>query len=407
MDNEYNYDIIIVGAGPAGLSAAWAAAKNGVSVAVLEREEAIAQSIRTSGVTWIADAASFGIPPDYYNPIRNYSFYSPNNQVTIHSTEYQAAVLDVRRTYQFLAYQAASVGADIFVRTNVTSPIIDDRGKLIGVKATSLKDELTFRSKIVIDASGFHSVIGKSLGTVSQWKRFGVGAEYEAYVENVDQETWSLMVGQQYSPAGYAWIFPLGKNKARIGVGVGKPESQADPMQQLLELVTKKPGPIGQLGKITPIEFHYGLIPNEGLTHTTIDDNLMLVGDAAGQANPLVLEGIRYAIEFGRKAGQIGAQAIIKGDTTKESLKPYEDICKKTIGSKIKAAIKIQSRWLNLTDEEWDKEIEIISELSSEEFLDFVRADFSMSNMLRLATHHPKLAVRQLFAIVKDVPKMS
>ena len=407
MNSEYNYDIIIVGAGPAGLSAAWAAAKNGVSVAVLEREEAIAQSIRTSGVTWITDAESFGIPSDYYNPIRNYSFYSPNNQVTIHGTEYQAAVLDVRRTYQFLAYQAASVGADIFVRTNVTSPIIDERGKLIGVKATSLKDELVFRSKIVIDASGFYSVIGKSLGTVSQWKRFGVGAEYEAYVENVDQETWSLMVGQQYSPAGYAWIFPLGKNKARIGVGVGKPESQADPMQRLLELVTKKPGPIGQLGKITPIEFHYGLIPNEGLTHTTIDDNLMLVGDAAGQANPLVLEGIRYAIEFGRKAGQIGAQAIIKGDTTKESLKPYEDMCKKTIGSKIKAAIKIQSRWLNLTDEEWDREIEIISELSSEEFLDFVRADFSMSNMLRLATHHPKLAVRQLFAIVKDIPKMS
>lgn len=407
MDSEYNYDIIIVGAGPAGLSAAWAAAKNGVSVAVLEREEAIAQSIRTSGVTWITDAESFGIPSDYYNPIRNYSFYSPNNQVTIHGTEYQAAVLDVRRTYQFLAYQAASVGADIFVRTNVTSPIIDERGKLIGVKATSFKDELIFRSKIVIDASGFYSVIGKSLGTVSQWKRFGVGAEYEAYVENVDQETWSLMVGQQYSPAGYAWIFPLGKNKARIGVGVGKPESQADPMQRLLELVTKKPGPIGQLGKITPIEFHYGLIPNEGLTHTTIDDNLMLVGDAAGQANPLVLEGIRYAIEFGRKAGQIGAQAIIKGDTTKESLKPYEDMCKKTIGSKIKAAIKIQSRWLNLTDEEWDREIEIISELSSEEFLDFVRADFSMSNVLRLATHHPKLAVRQLFAIVKDIPKMS
>ena len=293
MGSETNYDIIIVGAGPAGLSAAWAAAKKGVSVAVLEREEAIAQSIRTSGVTWISEAKSFGIPPDYYNPIRNYSFYSPNNQVTIHSNEYQAAVLDVRRTYQFLAYQAASVGADIFVRTNVTSTLIDEKGKLMGVKATSLKDELIFRSKLVIDASGFYSVIGKSLGTVPQWKRFGVGAEYEAYVENVDEETWSLMVGQQYSPAGYAWIFPLGKNRARIGVGVGKPESQADPTQQLLELVTKKPGPLGQLGKITPIEFHYGLIPNEGLTHTTIDDNLILVGDAAGQANPLVLEGIK------------------------------------------------------------------------------------------------------------------
>ncbi|HXV38708.1 MAG TPA: FAD-dependent oxidoreductase, partial [Nitrosopumilaceae archaeon] len=185
MTREYNYDIVIVGGGPAGSSAAWAAAKKGVRVALLEREEAIAQSIRTSGVTWIKEIEKFGISSDFYNPIKNYSFYSPNNHVTIRSTEYQAAVLDVRKTYQFLAYQAANVGADIFVRTNVISPLTNE-GKLVGVKATSLKDDLIFHSKLVIDASGFHSVIGKNLGIVQQWKRFGVGAEYEAYVENVD-----------------------------------------------------------------------------------------------------------------------------------------------------------------------------------------------------------------------------
>ena len=406
MTKEYDYDIVIVGAGPAGSSAAWAAAKKGVRVAVLEREEAIAQSIRTSGVTWINEMKKFGISSDFYNPIKNYSFYSPNNQVTIHSTEYQAAVLDVRKTYQFLAYQAASVGADIFVRTNVTTPLTDE-GKLVGVKATSLKDDLIFHSKLVIDASGFHSVIGKNLGIVQQWKRFGVGAEYEAYVENVDPETWTLMVGQQYSPAGYAWIFPLGKNKVRIGVGIGKPESQVDPTQRLLELVDKKPGPLSKLGKIIPIEFHYGIIPNEGLTHTTVDDNLILVGDAAGHANPLVLEGIRYAIEFGRLAGEVGAESILQGNASKESLKPYEDTWKKTIGSKIKAAIKVQSRWLTLTDKEWDKEIEIINELSPEEFLDFIKADFSISSMVGLAAHHPKLAVRQLFGMVKNAVGMS
>ena len=403
MKREYNYDIVIVGAGPAGSSAAWAAAKGGVSVAVVEREEAIAQTIRTSGVTWINDIKKFGIPPDYYNPIRNYSFYSTNNYVTIQSKEHQAAVLDVRKTYQLLAYQAASVGADFFVRTNVTNPLTDDRANLTGVKATSLKDELIFNSKLIIDASGFYSVIGKNLGIVPQWKRFGVGAEYEAYVDRVDPETWYLMVGQQYSPAGYAWIFPLGHNKVRIGVGVGKPESQIDPSQRLLELIDKKPGPIEKLGRIVPIEFHYGLIPNEGLTHTTIADNLILVGDAAGQANPLVLEGIRYAIEFGRVAGQVGADAVIKGDTSKASLKPYEENWKKAIGSKIKAAVKVQSRWINLTDEEWDREIAIISELSAEEFLDFVKADFTMGNVVRLAVHHPKLAIRQLFDMVKSI----
>ena len=118
------------------------------------------------------------------------------------------------------------------------------------------------------------------------------------------------MVGQEYSPAGYAWIFPLGDNIVRIGVGVGKPESDIDPTQRLKELVKTKLGPIKNLGEITPIEFHYGLIPNDGLTRNTVFNNLILVGDSAGQANPLVLEGIRYAIKFGRVAGEVAADAI-------------------------------------------------------------------------------------------------
>ena len=402
MTKTHKYDVVVVGGGPAGLSAAWSAAKNGLNVAIIERDEGIGQNVRTSGVTWIKEAKSFGIPSDYYNEISNYGFYSPNNYVIKKSTVPQAAVLDVRRTYQFLAYQAASQGVDIFLKTNVTDIIRNETGKLIGVRATSFKEDLIFYSKLVIDASGFYSVVGKLLGIVSQWKKFGAGAEYEAYVERIDSDTWYLMVGSQYSPAGYAWIFPLGKNKIRIGVGVGKPESQADASKLLMELLEKRPKPLNNLGKITPIEFHYGLIPNEGLRNSTIDDNLILVGDSAGQANPLVLEGIRYAIEFGREAGRVGAEAVLNGDTSKEFLKSYENIMKKAIGSKIAAAIKVQYRWLNLSDEEWDKEIKIIDELSAEEFLDFIKAEFGMSNMLRLATHHPKLAIRQLFQIIKN-----
>ena len=75
-------------------------------------------------------------------------------------------------------------------------------------------------------------------------------------------------------------------------------------------IIEKKLGPIKKLGKITPIEFHYGLIPNDGLSRKTVYNNLILVGDTAGQANPLVLEGIRYAIKFGRVAGEVAAKAI-------------------------------------------------------------------------------------------------
>jgi digeranylgeranylglycerophospholipid reductase len=397
---ELDYDIVIVGGGPAGASAAFAAAKKGVKVAMLEKEEFIAQTVRTSGVTWVKDVKKFGIPPDCYNEIRNYSFCSPNNQVSVSDSQPRAVVLDVRKTYQWLAQQAKNEGADIFLKTNVIGVNTDTNGVISGVKA-STDEEIVFNAKVVIDASGFQSIVAKSLGVVTQWERFGAGAEYEATAEHVEQDTWWLMVGQKYSPAGYAWIFPVNKNTVRVGVGIGKPESGLDPTERLKELLETKLGPIKKLGKLTPIEFHYGLIPNDGLSRKTVYDKLILVGDSAGQANPLVLEGIRYAIMFGRVAGDISADAVKSGDTSEKSLKKYEEYWQKEIKSKINSASKIQNRWIGLTDEEWDKELEVIGELTPDEFIDFIKADFGLSSIVRLATRHPKLAVRQLFSIVK------
>ena len=399
--SEFEYDLVIVGGGPAGSSAATSAAKKGLNVALLEKESSIAETVRTSGVTWIQNIKEFGIPDDCYNPIKNFSFCSPNNEVTISDSIPRAAVLDVRKTYRWLANEAEKSGVDIFLKSNVNGVITDKKGDIIGVVCSETGGKKIFKGKVVIDASGFPSTVSKALGLVEQWDRFGVGAEYEAHVEKINEDTWWLMVGQEYSPAGYAWIFPLGKNIARIGVGIGKPESDVDPTQRLKEIISQKLGPIKDLGKITPIEFHYGLIPNDGLSRKTVFNNLILVGDSAGQANPLVLEGIRYAIKFGRVAGTVAADAINSGNTGEKNLYPYERIWRKEIESKINSAGKVQDRWIGLTDKEWDAELDIIKELKIDEFLDFIKADFGLSNMLKLATHHPKLAVRQLFNIVK------
>ena len=406
MTIEHHYDLVIVGAGPAGSSVAYEASKNGIRVALLEREEMIAQSVRTSGVTWIQSIKEFGIPEDCYNPIKNYSFCSPNNEVTISDTIPRAGVLDVRKTYRWLAEQAKKEGTDIFLKTNIKDAIKNEEGNIIGVSGTNNQGDVTFYAKVIVDASGFSSTVSKAMGFVTQWERFGAGAEYEVKVENVDKETWWLMVGQKYSPAGYAWIFPTGENIVRIGVGIGKPESSIDPTERLKELIDSKMGPIKKLGKITPIEFHYGLIPNDGLSRKTVYNNLILVGDSAGQANPLVLEGIRYAIKFGRIAGKIASNAIKSGKTDEAALYPYEEKWKKDIYAKIKSAGKIQDRWIGLSDEEWDRELDIIKELKPEEFLDFIKADFGLASMIKLATHHPKLAVRQLFSLVKSKNKI-
>ena len=392
---------MVVGGGPAGSSAAHMAAKNGRTVALIEKEKEIAETVRTSGVTWISDIKKFGIPEECYNPIKKFSFCSPKNSVKISGEIAKAAVLDVRKTYRFLANRAKTSGSELFTSTNVTEVLKDDTGKCTGVIAKSDGKQIQFNSKVVIDASGFVSVIAKELGYVTQWKKFGAGAEFEVKTEKLEHDNWWLMVGQEYSPAGYAWIFPTSKDTARIGVGIGKPDSDVDPTVRLNELLEKKLGPIKDLGNIEKIEFHYGLIPNDGVSRKTVYDNLILVGDSAGQANPLVLEGIRYAIRFGEVAGQVAADAIKNGDTTEMSLSPYEKEWKRAIESKINSAGKVQNRWVGLTDDEWDKELSIIEELTADEFLDFIRADFGVSKMVKLATHHPKMIVRQLFNMVK------
>jgi len=397
---EEKCDIVVVGGGPAGLSAAFSAASEGGKVILFEKDEAISHSVRTSGVTWISDMERLGIPREYYNPIQNYRFVSPSNDVLIRGSATKSCVLEVRTTFQYLALLAAKAGAQIKLKSNVINVIKED-DKIIGVKASTPKGDLIVHSTLVIDASGFNTSIGRKAGVANEWKRYGVGAEYECYCDDIDSATWVLMVGQKYSDAGYAWVFPLSKNRVRIGVGIGRPESTSEPLEKLHKIIEGRFKPLDSLrdGKIQPIELHYGFIPNEGVRQSSIAHGLLMVGDSAGQSNPLVLEGIRYAIEFGRLAGSVGVKSL-SFNACKESLEEYERSWKVRVESKIHSALKVQMRWLGLTDDEWDREIEILRDMTVDEFLDFIKADFTAGKLMKLALHHPKTAARQLFNMI-------
>lgn len=403
MSSLKDYELVVIGGGPAGSSTACSAASKGIRVALLEQEESIAMRVKTSGVTWQKDAEALGIPKDLYKKISIFRFYSPKGYSEIRCSGENACVLDVRGFYQYLAEDAADKGADIYLGCRAIKAIkegAEHNPRISKVIASERGGSISeFSSELFVDASGFNSFLLREIDNQFSWKIFGVGAEYEAYVENLDEDSWILMLGKEFSPAGYAWVFPLGKKKARIGVGIGRPNSEINPADHLDSLLSKRPGPLSKLGRIQPIEFHYGMVPNQGLNDRLAISNFAMVGDAAGQINPLVLEGIRFAVRYGRLCGETAADYL--NSEIEDGLKSYEDRVKKEIKAKIAAAKAVQTRWLNLDDEGWDKEVRIINELSCEEFISFIKADFNPSIVTSLALRHPSLLARELFGTVK------
>jgi len=341
-----------------------------------------------------------GLPHSLCHPIRKYGIYSPNKEYIFETPKAEACALDVRKLYQYLAHQAAALGTEILLRTKAKHACFESEKNTVKITTDSPSGHFDFLSALAIDASGFSSIIGRSLGLVNDWERFGVGAEYEAYAEKVDVEMWALMVGQRYSPAGYAWIFPVAENKVRIGVGIGRPESATNPFEQLSYLLEKRPGPLKKLGRICPLDFHYGVVPSQGPRNLTVMDGALLVGDSAGQVNPLLLEGIRFAMEFGKIAGEVAKRAIDQADTSKATLEEYEKRWKKEVWNSFQVGLRVQRKWLQLSDEQWDNEATILDSLSAREVLELLRAQFSTRKLMGLVSRHPRLLKSQSFSTI-------
>jgi len=397
-----NWDVVIAGAGPAGLSAAFTAASDGASVLLIEQNSEIGSPTRTSGGSFVRELADLGIPRSLYHPLTGIRFVSPHSSAAFHYADPVMCVMDVRGVYQHLATLAAGAGATIWLASKVLD-VLRDGAHVTGVRIeTRAKSQVEVSAGVVIDATGYKGRLLLQAGLSPRIRRFGVGAEFDMFAPECDENEAVLVVGSQFAPSGYGWVFPWGAHRVRVGVGVIHPDHSGDPLALLDSFVAgaKKLGV--NLTGAQPIEYHFGLIPSE-MAESFVGDGILAVGDAAGHASTLVGEGIRWAIKAGRMAGSIAASATQHGDVSASFLCKFQSEWLRQHGRNLRIANMVNRKISKWDDRKWDERTELLGMLSPQEFATALQSDFSVGWALGVAWAHPRLVKAGFEKILRGV----
>ncbi|MFZ1080874.1 MAG: NAD(P)/FAD-dependent oxidoreductase [Candidatus Kryptoniota bacterium] len=333
-----SYDVIVVGAGPAGATAARFAANGGAKVLVLEKDREVGVPVRCGEAVDHEGLVQFLQPNKKFvaAEIRNFKLVAPNGKVVKPNIEGVGYVLD-RKVFDYeLARIAADEGAEVVTKAYVDGVTRDD-GTVTGISVQYHGERLTIKSKIVIGADGVESRVGRWAGIDTTVSMHDMESAAQVTAANIDVEddTCYFYFGQKYAPGGYLWIFPKGNKTANIGLGVAADESKKKHALRFLDEFMQETFPEASI--LTKLA---GGVPcAESLEKMTLP-GLMLVGDAAHQVNPVSGGGIISGMIGGKIAGMVAAEIVRQNEMS--LMAHYEKEWKDSLGSRHDRYYKIK-----------------------------------------------------------------
>ncbi len=356
------YDIIIVGGGPAGSIAAKFAAEQGVSVLMLEKDRDIGYPVRCGEAVSMAGLEEF-IKPDpkwIATEITKFSFIAPDKTEIDVPFEGKGCILE-RKIFDYeLANIAAKAGTDILTRAYVNGLLFDGEN-VAGVKYEYRGEQKEIKSKLVIAADGVESRVGRWAGlkTYSDFRDMESGIQVTASGIDVDENTCYFYWGNIYAPQGYLWVFPKGDGLANIGLAItgdiGKKRSALSFLNEFMD--THYPG----ASILTQVA---GGIPFTPTLEKIVGNGILLAGDAARQINPLSGGGIISGMIGGSIAGKVAGEAILKNDLN--LISEYEVKWHKRLGKRHEMFNRIKNGIYNLSDDKYNSIAHSLKKLAPE-----------------------------------------
>lgn len=360
------YDVIIVGAGPAGSLAAKSAAEQGADVLVLEKDDDIGIPVRCAegageiGLKVVLDE----IKPEWVSQwTKGIQLVAPNNEVVVYDQMPRGVVLN-RKVFDFdLARMAAEAGAEIRTKAFVNG-LLFENDAVVGVKVKSLAQTYEIAAKVVIGADGVEARVGRWAGIRQHFKMCDVETCAQVTAANIDldHEYCHFYFGEEKAPGGYVWAFPKGSRIFNIGLGLGGDcageHSSLDYLNDFMNAY------FPNAAILTTV---VGGVPCAPALKKMTGNGVMIVGDAANQVNPISGGGIVRGMLAGKIAGRVAAEAIQKGDVSEKALSQYSREWFKGEGKTHKFLYKIKQGIYNLSNDSLNNTAKVLNNLPPEE----------------------------------------
>lgn len=359
-----DYDVIIVGAGPTGSTAAEIIGRAGYDVLVLEEHRKVGSPVHCTGkisenAVRELDLKRVGV----VNKVKGAVFFSPSSKsFRLERKDTQALILNRKIFDKWLSDKAVKSG--VFLLTGARAKDVEVKPSRVSVKFDSNGVEKVATSKVVIGADGASSIIAKRLGLYSkntQLIKIGVQRQITE-IDVLDPKLVELYFGRKYAHGFFAWIVPTGDDSVRVGLGLN-PMLGKYAFKYLDKFIKRHPIASLKLvgGSLRIVSTH--VIPTGGTLSRTICDGVIIVGDAAGQIKSTTGGGLYYGMISAKMAAQTICEALensFKGVVTVEMLFKYEKLWREKLFKEIKFSVRARRFLDALSDKEFSYLFEAI-----------------------------------------------